>query len=56
MKILITGVVGFVGFHVAQKLISDGFDIVGIDNVNNYYDQNINCLVTNNIINIVQYF
>jgi UDP-glucuronate 4-epimerase len=38
MKILITGTAGFIGFHLACKLIGRGFDIVGIDNINDYYD------------------
>ena len=38
MKILITGVAGFIGFHVARKLISKNFKIIGIDNLNNYYE------------------
>jgi UDP-glucuronate 4-epimerase len=41
MKILITGTAGFVGFHLALKLIDQGFDIVGIDNINDYYDPNL---------------
>ena len=41
MKILITGVAGFIGFHVANKLIKSDFDLVGIDNVNNYYDEQL---------------
>jgi UDP-glucuronate 4-epimerase len=36
--ILLTGVAGFIGFHVAQKLLSNGFQVVGIDNFNDYYD------------------
>ena len=38
MKILVTGVVGFIGFHCAKNLLSKNYDIVGIDNINNYYD------------------
>ena len=37
MKILITGAAGFIGFHVAKKLLQQGEAIVGIDNLNNYY-------------------
>ncbi len=36
--ILLTGVAGFIGFHLAKKLLSDGEEIVGIDIVNDYYD------------------
>ena len=38
MKILITGVAGFIGFHVCQKLLQLGHTILGIDNLNTYYD------------------
>jgi len=41
MKILITGTAGFVGFHLAEKLIKQGHDVVGIDNINDYYDQEL---------------
>ena len=38
MKILVTGAAGFIGFHICQKLAESGHTIVGIDNLNNYYD------------------
>ena len=37
-KILITGAAGFIGFHVSLKLLKSGKNVVGIDNLNNYYD------------------
>jgi UDP-glucuronate 4-epimerase len=37
-KIFITGTAGFIGFHLVQKLIGQGYDIVGLDNINDYYD------------------
>ena len=37
-NILVTGAAGFIGFHVCQNLISKGYKIVGIDNLNDYYD------------------
>ena len=37
-KILITGCAGFIGFHLTQKAISLGYEVIGIDNVNDYYD------------------
>lgn len=40
-KILITGCAGFIGFHVSNRLLSDGYSIVGIDNLNDYYDVNV---------------
>lgn len=41
MKILITGTAGFIGSHLSKKLISQGHEVVGIDNINNYYDVTI---------------
>jgi UDP-glucuronate 4-epimerase len=38
VKILVTGVAGFIGMHCARKLLDDGHEIVGIDNLNDYYD------------------
>ena len=41
MKILITGTAGFIGFHVAKRLLERGDEVVGIDNINDYYDVNL---------------
>src|SRR2546425_681361 len=38
MRILVTGAVGFIGFHVANRLLADGHEVVGLDSVNQYYD------------------
>lgn len=38
MKILITGTAGFIGFHTAFRLLKDGHTVVGLDNLNDYYD------------------
>jgi UDP-glucuronate 4-epimerase len=38
MKILVTGTAGFIGFYVAQKLAAQGHEVVGVDNINDYYD------------------
>lgn len=37
MKILVTGAAGFIGFHTAKRLLEEGHDIIGLDNVNDYY-------------------
>ncbi|MCR3983091.1 NAD-dependent epimerase [Aeromonas caviae] len=38
MKYLITGAAGFIGFHLAQRLCGEGHEVVGIDNLNDYYE------------------
>ena len=38
MKILVTGVAGFIGMHCAKRLLDDGHEVIGIDNLNDYYD------------------
>ena len=38
MKILVTGAAGFIGFHLTKRLLCDGHTVVGVDNLNNYYD------------------
>ncbi|PID68030.1 MAG: hypothetical protein CR968_03735 [Flavobacteriia bacterium] len=40
-KVLITGVAGFIGFHLARLLLKHGYEVVGIDNINDYYDQEL---------------
>ena len=37
-KILVTGSAGFIGFHLSKSLLDDGYEVLGIDNINNYYD------------------
>ncbi len=41
MKILVTGAAGFIGFHTSQKLLARGDQVIGIDNLNDYYDVNL---------------
>jgi len=40
-KILVTGAAGFIGFHLCRSLLKDGYEVLGIDNINNYYDVNL---------------
>ncbi|MBD3885103.1 NAD-dependent epimerase [Phormidium tenue FACHB-886] len=41
MHILVTGAAGFVGYHLAERLLADGMQVYGIDNLNDYYDVNL---------------
>jgi len=40
-KVLVTGVAGFIGYHLAKRLCEDGFWVEGLDNLNDYYDVNL---------------
>ena len=40
-KILVTGAAGFIGFHLADKLCKNGWNVAGLDNLNDYYDVNL---------------
>ncbi|MBS3766950.1 MAG: NAD-dependent epimerase/dehydratase family protein, partial [Candidatus Cloacimonetes bacterium] len=37
-RILVTGAAGFIGFHLCKRLINMNYDVVGLDNINDYYD------------------
>ncbi|MBG0790593.1 MAG: NAD-dependent epimerase [Desulfovibrionaceae bacterium] len=41
MKILVTGAAGFIGFHLSRRLTAEGHEVVGLDNLNDYYDVNL---------------
>ena len=38
MKILVTGTAGFIGYHLIKRLLERGDEVVGLDNINDYYD------------------
>ena len=40
-KTLITGAAGFIGYHLCEALIKQGHDVIGLDNINDYYDVNL---------------
>lgn len=40
-KILVTGAAGFIGFHLSKQLLSLGYTVIGLDNLNDYYDVNL---------------
>ena len=41
MKLLLTGTAGFIGFHLLQKLVDAGHEVIGLDNINDYYNTNL---------------
>lgn len=40
-KILVTGAAGFIGFHLSKRLIEEGYQVIGLDSINDYYDVNL---------------
>ena len=57
-SILITGAAGFIGYHLVNKLVVKGFEIVGLDNINDYYDVDLKYARLNNqgiIRNMIKY-
>ena len=40
-NVLVTGAAGFIGYHLCKRLLDDGINVVGIDNINDYYDVNL---------------
>ena len=40
-KVLVTGAAGFIGFHLSKLLVANGYKVVGLDNINDYYDPNL---------------
>ncbi|HVO46083.1 MAG TPA: NAD-dependent epimerase/dehydratase family protein, partial [Steroidobacteraceae bacterium] len=38
MKVLLTGAAGFIGYHTAGRLLAQGHEVLGLDNLNTYYD------------------
>ena len=48
-KILVTGSAGFIGYHFTKSLLDDDYEVLGIDNINNYYDPALKQARLNNL-------
>jgi len=55
MKYLVTGAAGFIGFHVVEKLCQEGHVVIGIDNLNDYYDVNLKQARLNTLSPLTQF-
>ena len=51
-KILVTGAAGFIGYHVCKNLLEEGYNVIGIDNLNSYYDPKLKKSRLENLIKI----
>ena len=38
---IVTGSAGFIGFHISKRLLDEGWNVIGIDNLNSYYDKSL---------------
>ena len=54
-RVLITGAAGFIGYNLAQRLIHEGYEVVGIDNLNEYYDVNLKLMRLSRLHNAVNF-
>ena len=53
MRIIITGAAGFIGYHLSKRLLEENISVIGIDNMNSYYDVNLKEARLQNLKNIV---
>tara|TARA_Y100001933_G_C18990535_1_gene560352 strand:- start:462 stop:1484 length:1023 start_codon:yes stop_codon:yes gene_type:complete len=54
MKILVTGCAGFIGYHLSKRLLKNGYHVVGLDNLNTYYDTDLKKARLNNLNEITK--
>ena len=52
-KVIVTGCAGFIGFHTCKKLIQEGYSVLGLDNINDYYDKNLKLNRLDNLKNLL---
>ena len=52
MKVIVTGAAGFIGFHLSRNPNAHGYEVLGIDNFNNYYNPDLKRLREKNLKNL----
>ena len=54
MRIIVTGSAGFIGYHLCKRLLNEHINVIGIDNLNPYYDVNLKESRNKNLHDLVE--
>ena len=56
MTILVSGSAGFIGYHLSKRLLSEGNIVIGVDNINNYYNPQLKEDRLNKLVNLSTHY